>query len=547
MDPAFWTALLLSFQVALLASLLLLLLGVPLAWVLAFRAFPGKVLVESLFLLPLVLPPTVLGFYLLLFLGSDGPLFHLLGVSLAFRFEGLVLASLVFSLPFALSAYREAFLALDPNLLEVARTLGGAQGPDPGPGGPPPGLARPPLGDPSGLRQDPGGVRGAPHGGRVHPRKNPGGERLPLRPGPGPPLRRGHEGQPGPPGLELPPHPGRAAFGKEVADLEVHYRLRWPIALEARFQIRGFTALLGESGVGKTTLLKALCGLIPAEGTPYSGLPPEKRPVGYLPQDLALFPHMTALENVAFPLSGRGKGEALALLERVGLLEHAHKRPQALSGGQRQRVALARALARKPELLLLDEPTSALDPVTKGRVLGELVDLLRREGLPALAVSHDPLLAGMADWLVVLGRGGVLQEGPPEEVLSAPASVEVARLLGYENLFPVRVVPGGVEAGGVFLRLPLPPWAREGQRAWLGVRAAEVIVVREDRPPPEENVLEGLLERFYPEGLAFRGVFRGALTLEVLLPRHVQERLGLEAGRTVRVVLKPRYLHLMPG
>ena len=332
-----------------------------------------------------------------------------------------------------------------------------------------------------------------------------------------------------------------------MADLEVHYRLRWPIALEARFQIRGFTALLGESGVGKTTLLKALCGLIPAEGTPYSGLPPEKRPVGYLPQDLALFPHMTALENVAFPLSGRGKGEALALLERVGLLEHAHKRPQALSGGQRQRVALARALARKPELLLLDEPTSALDPVTKGRVLGELVDLLRREGLPALAVSHDPLLAGMADWLVVLGRGRVLQEGPPEEVLSAPASVEVARLLGYENLFPVRVVPGGVEAGGVFLRLPLPPWAREGQGAWLGVRAAEVIVVREDRPPPEENVLEGFLERFYPEGLAYRGVFRGALTLEVLLPRHVQERLGLEAGRAIRIVLKPRYLHLMPG
>jgi molybdate transport system permease protein len=156
MDPAFWTALLLSFQVALLASLLLLLLGVPLAWVLAFRAFPGKVLVESLFLLPLVLPPTVLGFYLLLFLGSDGPLFRLLGVSLAFRFEGLVLASLVFSLPFALTAYREAFLALDPQPPGGGPHPGGAQGPDPGPGGPPPGLARPPLGDPSGLRQDPG-------------------------------------------------------------------------------------------------------------------------------------------------------------------------------------------------------------------------------------------------------------------------------------------------------------------------------------------------------------------------------------------------------
>lgn len=124
MDPAFWTALLLSFQVALLASFLLLLLGIPLAWVLAFRRFPGKALLESLFLLPLVLPPTVLGFYLLLFLAPEGPLYRLLGISWAFRLEGLVFSSLVFSLPFALTAYREAFLALDPNLLEVARTLG---------------------------------------------------------------------------------------------------------------------------------------------------------------------------------------------------------------------------------------------------------------------------------------------------------------------------------------------------------------------------------------------------------------------------------------
>ncbi|WP_152640209.1 ABC transporter ATP-binding protein [Thermus filiformis] len=333
-----------------------------------------------------------------------------------------------------------------------------------------------------------------------------------------------------------------------MARLEVQYRIRRPIPLEARFQIRGFTVLLGRSGAGKTTLLKALAGLLPAEGTPFAGLPPERRPVGYLPQDLALFPHLTAWENVAFPLKGKGrKAEALALLERVGLLEHAHKRPQALSGGQRQRVALARALARRPELLLLDEPTSALDPLTKAGVLGELVDLIRKEGLPALAVSHDPLLAGMADWLLVMGRGRILQEGPPAEVLSAPRSVGVARLLGYENLFPVRVAEGGVVAGGVPLRLALPPWARPGQEAWLGVRAEEVLVVREDRPPPRENVLEGVLSRLHPEGLAYRARFEGPLSLEVLLPRHVQERLRLAAGRRVRVVLKPRYLHLMPG
>ncbi|WP_135256271.1 molybdate ABC transporter permease subunit [Thermus caldilimi] len=123
-EPLFWTSLKLSLVVALVASLILLLLGVPLAWLLAFRRFPGKSILEAIFLLPLVLPPTVLGFYLLLFLGPEGLWRKLTGLSWAFRFEGLVFASVLFSLPFALTAYREAFLALDRNLLEVARTLG---------------------------------------------------------------------------------------------------------------------------------------------------------------------------------------------------------------------------------------------------------------------------------------------------------------------------------------------------------------------------------------------------------------------------------------
>lgn len=330
--------------------------------------------------------------------------------------------------------------------------------------------------------------------------------------------------------------------------MEVRYRILKPIRLEVALRIEGFTVLLGESGAGKTTLLRALAGLVPAEGEPFPGLPPERRPVGYLPQDLALFPHMTAWENVAFPLRGKGRKErALALLERVGLLPLAERYPRELSGGQRQRVALARALARDPKLLLLDEPTSALDPLTRDRVFGELVALIRDTGLPTLAVSHDPALAQVADRLAVLGSGRILQEGPPEEVLGAPASLEVARLLGYENLLPVRVREGGVEAEGVFLRLALPPWARPGQVAWLGVRAAEVLVVREDRPPRAENVLQGYLERLEPQGLAYRGVFRGPLTLEILLPRHVQERLRLRPGQAVRVALKARYLHLMPA
>ncbi|MEZ0347367.1 MAG: molybdate ABC transporter permease subunit [Thermus sp.] len=120
----FFVALRLSLLVALLTSGILLLLATPLAWLLAFRTFPGKSLLEAVFLLPLVLPPTVLGFYLLLFLGPEGPWTRLVGASWAFRLEGLLFASVLFSLPFALTAYREAFLSLDRDLLEVARTLG---------------------------------------------------------------------------------------------------------------------------------------------------------------------------------------------------------------------------------------------------------------------------------------------------------------------------------------------------------------------------------------------------------------------------------------
>ncbi|TFU16178.1 molybdate ABC transporter permease subunit [Thermus tengchongensis] len=123
-EEAFWVALNLSLRVALVTSFLLVLLGLPLGWTLAFKQFFGKPLVEAVLLLPLVLPPTVLGFYVLLFLGPDGPWLRLTGLSWAFRFEGLVFASVLFSLPFALTAYREAFLSLDRNLLEVARTLG---------------------------------------------------------------------------------------------------------------------------------------------------------------------------------------------------------------------------------------------------------------------------------------------------------------------------------------------------------------------------------------------------------------------------------------
>jgi len=196
--------------------------------------------------------------------------------------------------------------------------------------------------------------------------------------------------------------------------MEIDYRLDQPLRIEARLTVTGFTVLAGASGEGKTSLLKAIAGLLPAAGEPYAGRPPQRRPVGYLPQGYALFPHLRAWENVAFALPERSarRAAALALMARLGIAGLAEQFPHALSGGQQQRVALARALGREPELLLLDEPTSALDPATRDAVFSELVEEIRRIGLPTLTVTHDVHLAAMADRMARRGRFSPLRSMP---------------------------------------------------------------------------------------------------------------------------------------
>lgn len=216
-----------------------------------------------------------------------------------------------------------------------------------------------------------------------------------------------------------------------------------PLALDVELQLDGFTVLLGRSGSGKTSLLKALAGLLPARTEPWDGLPPQRRPVGYLPQGYALFPHLRAWQNVAFALDGpraERHGRAASLLDRMGLRDLAGRYPRELSGGQQQRVALARALAHEPRLLLLDEPTSALDAVTRDALLAELVDLIRAAGVPALAVSHDPQAAMLADRVALLAEGRVIQHGAPVEVLTRPVCVAAAALVGIPNLYRAKVV-----------------------------------------------------------------------------------------------------------
>ena len=206
------------------------------------------------------------------------------------------------------------------------------------------------------------------------------------------------------------------------------------------------TVVLGPSGAGKSTLLRAIAGFEPISGgkitTPHDELssaartaPPEQRKIGFVVQSFALFPHLTAEDNVRFGLDKAAPaslpGEWLA---RVKLSDRAHAYPHELSGGEQQRVALARALARDPDVVLLDEAFSSLDQQLRKSVRRDAKALLREAGAAVLVVTHDPDEAmELADRIVILSAGKVLQEGAPEELFWRPQSEVCGRLLGEIN------------------------------------------------------------------------------------------------------------------
>jgi molybdate transport system ATP-binding protein len=207
-------------------------------------------------------------------------------------------------------------------------------------------------------------------------------------------------------------------------------------------------ALAGPSGAGKTSVLRVAAGLlrpergrVEADGEAWLdtergiNVPPERRRCGYVFQEYALFPHLTAWQNVAYPLRGvpRGarRGRAIGLLERFGMRELADARPPTLSGGERQRVALARMLAREPGVLLLDEPLSALDARTRAGAARQLAAVLREAEAPALLVTHDfAEAAQLGDRVGIMDAGRVIQEGSASELAAAPTSAFVADFTG---------------------------------------------------------------------------------------------------------------------
>jgi spermidine/putrescine transport system ATP-binding protein len=255
-----------------------------------------------------------------------------------------------------------------------------------------------------------------------------------------------------------------------------------------------FVTLLGPSGCGKTTILRMIAGFdlpdageILLDGRNIADIPPEKRPLHTVFQSYALFPHMTAAENVAFPLrmarrdKAAIKDKAHEALDRVHLADRAHAYPHELSGGQKQRVALARSLVNRPRLLLLDEPLAALDAKLREEMQHELIDLQREVGITFVFVTHaqDEALA-LSHRIAVMNRGRIEQFDEPSKIYGFPQNRFVADFIGNTNMLEVEVT----EATPTHLRLAVaglgeivaPPreGACGGQKGWFAVRPEQV-------------------------------------------------------------------------
>ena len=300
-------------------------------------------------------------------------------------------------------------------------------------------------------------------------------------------------------------------------------------------------ALVGPSGAGKTSILRAISGLLrPERGRVALGqdtwldtgsgvdLPPEKRRVGLVFQEYALFPHMTVRANVGFG----GSERVDELLERFGIAALEDARPATISGGERQRVALARALARDPGVLLLDEPLSALDAHTRRRVRSELREVLLELGLPTLIVTHDfEDATSLADRVGVLVDGRLLQVGSPSELVAAPADAFVAGFTGANLLRGVAATTANgltevaLDAG--FTAYSADP--AEGRVA-LAVYPWEVSVAREAPDDSAVNHLRAPIASIVTFGNRAR-VRIGPVTAEVTAQS--AERLGLREGEVV--------------
>jgi molybdate transport system permease protein len=526
--PQNFSPLWISLKTSAAATVLAFLFGIGAAKMMTRFRGRTRYLLDGIFLLPLVLPPTVAGYFLLLVFGRRSTVGHLLeqiGLTIAFSWPATVLTATVIAFPLMYRTTLGAFEQVNPNLLGAARTLGAGEWrtfyrvllPLAWPGvlaGTVLAFARA-LGEFGATLMLAGDIPGrtetmpiaiffAAEGNDMQ--RALGWVLLIVaislaaialmnywsRP------RREYTiaATPAPGNTELVPHVGMSpeAEGSEGSELEVRLAKSYAgFELRVKFAAgKGALGLLGASGSGKSLTLRSIAGLeTPNEGrivlngrvlfdaTSRVCLAPAARRVGMVFQDYALFPHLTARENIAFGLDRRSPGDRQRLiaqwarvLEIEPLLD---RHPSALSGGQKQRVALARALVTEPEALLLDEPFSALDPHLRRRLEEQLKAILAQFAGVTLFVTHDRDEAyRFCRNLVVLAEGQIAAAGPKREIFDHPESLAVARLTGCKNFSRLTTLApqlARAEDWDCTLRVPAPLVANH---TWVGVRAHQI-------------------------------------------------------------------------
>ncbi len=371
----------------------------------------------------------------------------------------------------------------------------------------------------------------------------------------------------------------RAAIRKRFASAERDFALY--VELDAAV---GFTILFGPSGAGKTTLLDCVAGL----ATPDAGrisvgdralfdskihidVPVAKRGVGYVLQDLALFPHLTVEQNTAYglahlPRTAR-KQRVTAMLQELRIDHLRGQLPGKISGGERQRVALARALVTDPCILLLDEPLAALDTSTKTKIIDDLRRWNQLHRIPILYVTHSrEEVMALGERVLVIDQGRIIAQGTPHEVLRAPLQETVAQLAGFENIFDATVesvhedrgtMRCKLEAGKpenrpenqpenqVEIETPLVR-AEVGSRLRVGIRAGDILLAI--LPPTglsARNVIPGRLISLQQRDVIVSVRVNCGVEMEVHLTLAARDALQLQPGREVWLVIKTHSCHLM--
>ena len=345
--------------------------------------------------------------------------------------------------------------------------------------------------------------------------------------------------------------------------------------LDVSFRVPpGISILFGSSGAGKTTLLDCIAGLVtPDSGRIATGgsvlfesdqrtnVPVQRRKIGYVFQDLALFPHLTAGSNVEYGITGRSLSERRRrsdqMLESFRIAHVRQQKPGQISGGERQRVALARALVTDPCVLLLDEPLTALDAPTKSKIIDDLRAWNAAHPIPILYVTHsrDEVFA-LGERVLVLENGKMIVQGTPHEVMSAPRQETVAQLAGFENILAAAVIAAHEDRGTMTCRIvgskveletPLVR-AEAGSPLRVGIRAGDILLATvEPRGLSARNVIPGKLHSLEQRDVIVVARVDCGIEMEVHLTLAARDSLQLQAGREVWLVVKTHSCHLMAG